>query len=217
LYNSLDVQESGMMDLIAAERLSLADALSTLTGPQWHGPSMCEGWTPAHVLAHLTMPFRISGEEFMAGLQRSGGDFTAFSDEVAERDSALPPAQLVAVLRDNAENPWSPPGGGLAGALSHDVIHGLDMTWPLALRYPIADEAMISVLDSVTSPGGQTVFGVSLDGVKITADDLEWSAGAGAPLSGASRDLLLLLAGRQLPGERFSGEGAGLIGAAAGR
>ena len=77
----------------------------------------------------------------MAGLQRCGGDFTKFSDEIAARDSRLPPADLVAVLRDNADNPWAPPGGGLAGALSHDVIHGLDITWPLGLAYEISEPA----------------------------------------------------------------------------
>jgi uncharacterized protein (TIGR03083 family) len=206
-----------MMELIAAERRALADALGTVTEAQWHGESMCEGWTPVHVLAHLTMPFRISAEDFTAGLQRCGGDFTAFSDQIADRDSSLPPGQLVAVLRDNADNPWSPPGGGLAGALSHDLIHGLDIIWPLSLRYPIDDQAMTGVLDSVTSAGAQTVFGVALDGVRVTATDLEWSAGDGAELAGASRDLLLLLAGRAVPADRFAGPAAGLIGAAATR
>jgi uncharacterized protein (TIGR03083 family) len=214
LYKSLDVEEVVMMELISAGRLALADALGTLTDEQWRGASMCAGWTPAHVLAHLTMPFRIPGEEFMAGLQRHGGDFTAYSDEIAERDSALPPAELVAVLLDNAENPWSPPGGGLTGALSHDLIHGLDMTWPIPVHYPIAGKAMITVLDSVTSKGAETIFGISLAGVRVTAIDLGWSAGDGAPLHGASRDLLLLLAGRQVPAERFEGEGARLAGVA---
>src|SRR3984957_19032333 len=98
-----------MMDLIAAHRRALAGALRELAPDQWHGDSLCAGWTPAHVLAHMTMPFRISGEEFMAGLQRCGGDFTRFSNEVAARDSQLPTAALVALLRDNADNPWSPP------------------------------------------------------------------------------------------------------------
>ena len=156
-----------MMDLIAAERRALADALSGLSADQWQGPSLCAGWTVAHVMAHLTMPFRISEQEFMLGLQRAGGRFTELSDEIANRDSQLPQAQLVSVLRDNAENPWSPPGGGLAGALSHDVIHGLDMTWLLAIEYPIGGQAMTTVLDSVTSPGDRGLFGLPLDG---TAD-----------------------------------------------
>ncbi len=220
-----------MIDLIAAERRALADALDGLTGEQWHGTSMCSGWTPAHVLAHLTMPFRITEPEFMAGLHSCGGDFTAFSDEIADRDSKRPPGELVAVLRDNADNPWSPPGGRLADALSHDLIHGLDITWPLGIRYEIADRAMITVLDAITSPlsldpddvlaadvrpgaGRETLFGVPLDGIRVRATDLDWSAGEGEDLAGHSRDLLMLLAGRRVPASRFHGAGvASLAGA----
>lgn len=200
-----------MMDLIATERRALADALDGISPEQWNGASMCAGWTPGHVLAHLTMPFRISEQDFMQGLQRSGGDFTRFSDEIARRDSQLPQAELVGVLRDNADNPWSPPGGGLRGALSHDLIHGLDITWPLSVEYPIPDEAMTAVLDSVISPGTQTFFGVPLEGIRLSATDLDWTAGSGVQLAGRSRDLLLPLAARQVPRELFEGDGFDLV------
>jgi uncharacterized protein (TIGR03083 family) len=200
-----------MMEIIAPHRRALADALDNLTPDQWRGDSLCAGWTPAHVLAHQTMPFRMSGEEFMAGLQRCGGDFTTFSDEIAARDSNLPPAELISALRDNADTPWSPPGGGLAGALSHDVIHGLDISWPLALEYEIPDRAMTMVLDSLTSQGSQTLFGFPLAGIMVTATDLGWSAGHGAQLAGRGRDLLPLLAGRQIPGELFEGDGVSCV------
>jgi uncharacterized protein (TIGR03083 family) len=197
-----------MMDLIAAERRELAGVLSGLSADQWQGPSLCAGWTVAHVVAHLTMPFRISEQDFMLALQRAGGRFTELSDEIADRDSRLPQAQLVAVLRANAETPWSPPGGGLAGALSHDVIHGLDIAWPLSIEYPIPGRAMAAVLDSVISPGDRSLFGFPLDGIELSATDLGWSAGTGEQLAGRSRDLLLLLAGRQVPHELFDGPGA---------
>lgn len=199
-----------MMELITAERLALAGALDGLTAEQWHGQSMCAGWTPGHVLAHLTMPFRMTEPEFMAGLQEYGGDFTRFSDAVAERDSKIPQRDLIAVLRDNAENPWSPPGGGLSGALSHDLIHGLDITWPLSADYEIPGRAMTTVLDAITSPGDRTVFGFPLDGIEVVATDLDWATGTGKPLSGRSRDLLMLLAGRAVPRDTFSGEGLAL-------
>lgn len=197
-----------MMNLIAAERRELAGVLGGLSAAQWQGPSLCAGWTVAHVAAHLTMPFRISEQEFMAAMQRAGGQFTVMSDEVASRDSRLPQAELVAALRDNADNPWSPPGGGLPGALSHDIIHGLDIAWPLGIEYPISGQAIASVLDTITSPGSQSVFGFPLDGIEFSATDLDWSAGTGALLAGRSRDLLLLVAGRQIPGELFHGPGA---------
>jgi uncharacterized protein (TIGR03083 family) len=213
-----------MMDLIAEHRRFLAAALSTLTAEQWRGPSLCAGWTPAHVLAHLTMPFRISESDFMAGLQRYGGDFTTFSDEIAARDSTLPPTALVDVLLANTDNPWAPPGGGLAGALSHDVIHGLDITWPMSLPHETPAGAMTSVLDSITralapdaaeisaaeigaTAGQTTLFGFPLSGIRVRATDLDWSAGDGEDLAGRSRDLLPLLAGRLIPRELFHGPG----------
>jgi uncharacterized protein (TIGR03083 family) len=197
-----------MMDLISAHRRTLADALDGLTPEQWRGESLCAGWTPAHVLAHQTMPFRITTEEFMSGLSRYGGDFTAFSDEVAAADSKLPPADLIGSLRSNADTPWSPPGGGLAGALSHDVIHGLDICWPLDLEYEIPPGALTQVLGSLISQGDQSLFGFPLAGIAVTATDLGWSAGGGAELSGRGRDLVPLLAGRRIPRERFDGAGA---------
>jgi uncharacterized protein (TIGR03083 family) len=196
-----------MMDLIAAERRALADVLGGLSTAQWHAPSLCAGWTVAHVAAHLTMPFRISADEFASGLQQVGGQFTEFSDAVADRDSRLPQADLVAVLRDNAENPWSPPGGGLAGALSHDVIHGLDITWPLGIDPQAPGPAMLKVLDLTVGPGDRTLFGFPLDGLELRASDLNWAFGHGVTLHGRGRDLLPLLAGRPIPLEVFSGPG----------
>jgi uncharacterized protein (TIGR03083 family) len=200
-----------MMDVIAAHRRALADALSSLSPGQWRGESLCAGWTPAHVLAHQTMPFRISTEDFMAGLQQCGGDFTTFSDQIADKDSQLPPAELISALRDNADSPWSPPGGGLTGALSHDVIHGLDITWPLATEYVIPERALTLVLDSLTGQSSQSLFGFPLEGITVIATDLGWSAGDGARLAGRSRDLVPLLAGRQIPRELFDGDGAARV------
>jgi uncharacterized protein (TIGR03083 family) len=58
-----------MMDLITAERRKLAEVLGGLSAAQWQAPSLCAGWTTAHVVAHLTMPFRISEREFALGMQ----------------------------------------------------------------------------------------------------------------------------------------------------
>jgi uncharacterized protein (TIGR03083 family) len=197
-----------MMDLIAVGRRELAAVLGGLSATEWQAPSLCAGWTVAHVAAHLTMPFRFSEQEFALGMQQAGGRFNEFSDAVASRDSHLPQADLVAALRDNAEHPWNPPGGGLAGALSHDTIHGLDITWPLSIKCAVADEVMATVLDLIVGDGSRSLFGFALDGIRLHASDLDWSSGTGAPLEGQSRDLLLLIAGRTIPHDLFSGTGA---------
>ena len=197
-----------MMDLISAERRELAGVLAGLSAEQWQSPSLCAGWTVGHVAAHLTMPFRITEEDFARGMAEAHGQFTEFSDAVADRDSRLPQAELVTALRDNIDNPWAPPGGGQQGALSHDLIHGLDMTWPLSITYPIPDQAMTTVLDLIAAQDGASVFGVDLDGIELQASDLDWSSGTGAQAVGPGRDLLLLLARRSLPHDAVSGPGA---------
>jgi uncharacterized protein (TIGR03083 family) len=203
-----------MMDLIAVERRALADALDQLTEAQWRAESLCAGWTSAHVAAHLTMPFRLTEQEYMAGVQAAGGDFTLFSDAIAERDSTIPKDELAAVLRDNADNPWTPPGAGPIAPLSHDLIHGIDITWPLAVEWPMPDLALTSVLDMLVGDGTETIFGVPLSGLALHADDLRWSAGSGAAIHGSGRDLVPLLGARRIPFERFSGPGVAQLSVA---
>src|SRR6185437_4606162 len=90
----------------------------------------------------------------------------------------------------------------------HDVIHGLDIAWPLSLCYEIPEPAMTTVLDALTSTGSETLFGIPLEGIRVAATDVDWSAGDGAELTARARDLVPLLAGRAVPRELFAGEGA---------
>jgi hypothetical protein len=75
---------------VAGEYLALADLLETAGDSVWDAPSLCEGWRTREVIAHVTMPARYDGPAFMAELDAAGGDFTALSNTVAERDGALP-------------------------------------------------------------------------------------------------------------------------------
>ncbi|MGA9749422.1 MAG: maleylpyruvate isomerase family mycothiol-dependent enzyme [Nocardioides sp.] len=118
-----------------AERRRLAALLAQLTEQQWETPSLCAGWRVREVVAHVTMPYRMtSPEQFHAGLEAHDFDFNKYADhEAHETTKQLSDADLLALYCDNVEHPWRPPGGGSAGALSHDVIHGLDITEALDL------------------------------------------------------------------------------------
>ncbi len=127
-----------LAETIAHEYLALA-ALLEAAGPDvWDASSLCEGWRTREVVAHVTMPVRYSGPDFMAELEAAGGDFTRLSNTVATRDAGLPTARLLADLRSDQLHCWQPPGGGMDGALTHCVIHWLDIveSVPLARRVP---------------------------------------------------------------------------------
>ncbi len=195
-------------DFIAAERQALATVLAGLTPQQWDAATLCAGWRAREVTAHITMPFRYSTDQYLRELQASGGDFNQMSDRCARRDAAAPVAELAAALAGNVHHPWQPPGGGLEAALTHDVIHGLDITVPLATGRRVPEPHLLTVLDFLTGRGGGTVFGTDLTGVELRADDLDWSYGSGEPVTGLGQHLLLAMAGRRLPGGLLRGHQA---------
>jgi uncharacterized protein (TIGR03083 family) len=194
-------------DMIAAQRAELGEILAGLPGPNWDEPTLCAGWRVREVVAHITMPFRYGGPRFMLELARSRGRFNAMSDRVARRDAArMSPAELAEAVRSNVGHPWKPPGGGYAGALAHDLIHGLDITVPLGLVRPVPEERLRLVLPGSPADRSVTFFGVDLDGIELRAEDMDWTLGSGTPLTGAAADLLLVLSGRTLPPRRLAGE-----------
>ncbi len=203
------ITESELPVKIAAERRELARVLSDLPASAWDAQTLCAGWRVREVVAHMTMPFRLSAARFAAELARSGGRFNAMSDRIARRDAAaVSAADLLSILQDNATNPWKPPGGGYLGALTHDVIHGLDITVPLGISRRVPEDRLRAVLDAIAAPKALKHFGTDLSGVQLKAEDIDWEYGSGQQLSGAAQDLALVLCGRKLPPGRLHGEPA---------
>jgi uncharacterized protein (TIGR03083 family) len=186
---------------VAPTCTGLADLLTATAVDAWDAPSLCEKWVVRHVIAHVTMPARLTPEQFGAEMAAAGGDFTALSDAVAARDASLPVADLLEHLRSPRLHAWEPPGGGAAGALSHAVIHSLDVTIALDRPAVAPAEAVTAVLDQLTATGG-TLFGVDLTGVRLEAADTDWSWGDGQLVRADSGSLVALLSSRALPDGR---------------
>ncbi len=203
---SSPVLDSDLSVAIAAERRDLAGVLNGLPPGSWDAPTLCAGWRVREVVAHMTMPFRYSTARFITEMARSRGNFHRMADRCARRDAAMSAADLLAALRDNAEYPWKPPGGGLEGALVHDVIHGLDITVALSLGRKVPEDRLRNVLGVITRPRTLRQFDADLTGIELRADDIDWSFGSGTPVSGPAQDLALVLCGRRLPEGRLHGE-----------
>ncbi|MDQ1361553.1 MAG: hypothetical protein QOJ44_1930 [Acidimicrobiaceae bacterium] len=205
----MDVLE--LPELLANERLGLADVLAVLTPDQWESPSLSEGWTVRHVVAHLVMPFRYSLPRVALKLVRAGGNFNRMADRVARQDASLPTAELVATLRENARHDFTPPGAGYEAPLTDLVVHGLDICRPLAIERPIPADTTRLVLDNVVTDQSLKFFGTDLSGVELHASDMEWTFGSGEPVVGSSSDLILAVCGRPAGSERLVGAGAHLL------
>jgi uncharacterized protein (TIGR03083 family) len=183
-----------------AERRRLAGLLAGLTPEQWAQRSLCDGWRVREVVAHITLPYRHNGLRVIAGIIAARGRFNVFADRIARRDTAnVTDAELLASLQRNAEHRWKPPGGGQLGALSHDVIHGLDITEPLGLPRP-PTERVRTVVAGCTKRQ-LAYFGVDLAGTRLQADDCDVSVGpedAVTTLRMPAADILLVITGRRV-------------------
>ena len=178
------------------ERARLVELLGNLTHDQWRRPSLCEGWQVREVLAHVTMPFRTSPLRMATGLARARFSFDRYADRDARATAAsMDDADLVALLRDNLRHPWRPPGGGPVGALSHDVIHGLDMTEVLGLPRPPA--ARVGLVLQGATEKSLAYFGVDLSGTRLVATDADATVGSGIEVRLSATDLLLVATGRR--------------------
>jgi uncharacterized protein (TIGR03083 family) len=178
----------------AAAYQGLASALASIDPMQWDVLSLCSRWRVREVIAHLTMPVRHDDRSFDVGAA-----FTRISDEIATSDARLPIAVLLAQLRSDQLATWLPAGGQI-GALTHVVVHGLDVTVPLCLPPTAPVSGVRAVLDSLAN-GVHRYFSVSIAGRRLEATDLDWSYGAGMVLRAPANDLVLALTGRRATSE----------------
>jgi uncharacterized protein (TIGR03083 family) len=205
----VEMSDDEVRTAVVAERREQAELLAGLTPEQWEAPSLCAGWRVREVIAHTTSAYRLSFPRFLLDVLGARGSFNRAADRRARADAAaLTPEQLVACLRDNAEHPWTPPGGGQVGALSHDLIHGLDVTIALGLDRTPPPERLSYVLGGM-KPRNVGFFGTDLSGVQLVATDREWTFGEGEPVRGSAADLLMVICGRRLPAGRLTGTHAG--------
>jgi uncharacterized protein (TIGR03083 family) len=202
------MSEDQLRAAVLAERAEQVDLLASLQPEEWDAPTLCDGWRVREVVAHTTMPFHLSLGGTLAGLAKARGDFNRMADRYARRTAAtLSVQELLARRRDTIAHPWTPPGGGIHGALSHDVIHGLDITVGLGLARQVPPERIAMVLAGMR-PKNIAFFNTDLTGIALRATDLDWSHGTGTPVRGLAQDLLLVLCGRRLPPGRLDGQPA---------
>jgi uncharacterized protein (TIGR03083 family) len=182
-----------------AERERLVALLAHIGPEQWDAPSLCAGWRVREVVAHITFPFRTKPLRFFTGLAAARFSFNRLSDTAARRDaSRMSPVELLGSLRENIRHPWQPPGGGQAGALSHDVIHGLDITEALGLPPAPTDRIATVLANTNANARSLAYFGVDLTGLTLRATDAAIAIGAGDDVVELpAKDILLTITGRR--------------------
>lgn len=193
---------------IADERRYVADLASGLTERQLAAASMCGEWTVRDVVGHLVVPLEVGIPKLALAMLLSRGSFDRANARLAREQARRPVAELVEVLRRRAGSRFTPPGHGPEAPLSDLLVHGLDIRWPIGVPREVPAERMTTALTFATTH--PSVVGVprgALDGLRLEADDLDWSHGSGPVVTGSAEALLLAVAGRRAALDHLGGDG----------
>jgi len=201
------------LDLIAAERRTIADELEGLTAEQLATQSLCNAWTVHDVAAHLLMPLTLGMGTVLAAMAAALGRFDRANIKLTAKVAERPIAEIAAELRAQAQNTFTPPGMGFEAPLTDALVHGEDFRRPLGLTHQFDPAAMRTSLDFVTTNKGQRVFPgkARLAGLRFEAQDIGWCNGDGAPVRGRAADVLLAICGRTVALDDLTGEGVSLL------
>ena len=186
--------------VVDRSRSELADLLEGLTDAQWDEPSLCDGWRVREVAAHLTLAHMGTGRALVEAVRARGSFDAMVRDTALRRAAAVPREQLVAQLRAMVGSRRRAPGVSPLEPMLDVLVHGQDVALPLGIRRPMPVDAATTAATRVWTAGWplSRAFRARrrLHGLRLVADDVAWSVGDGAVVSGPVEALLLVLTGR---------------------
>jgi len=204
-----------LKELIRTERNALIDFLETLTPDEWATQSLCGEWTVQDVAAHLAAASSASAASVLGLFAQNGFRINKSNADGARRWSQRGIPAILEQLRENAANDAKPLGVPPLAPLADALVHALDIRRPLGKDgTPQTLEAFVPVADWTAAmrwPGTMLIGGSvrdRIEGVRLVADDLEWSYGDGPEAHGSAETILLLLYARPIGPNELTGHGA---------
>jgi uncharacterized protein (TIGR03083 family) len=184
--------------VISEQRLELARLLDKLPETEWERPSLCAGWRVRDVAAHVAMAPQVPafGSMVADGI-KARGSFHRLNHDIAVRHAARPTSDIVAELRRYADSRRLPIVTNYRSILFDVLVHGQDIAVPIGRDdYLMPVDAARAGAERVWSMGWPFWARRRLNGVRLLATDIDWSAGDGPEVRGPIQMLLLLLTGR---------------------
>jgi uncharacterized protein (TIGR03083 family) len=203
---------SGHWHVAGQARNDFADMVEQLDDGQWATETLCPGWTPHDVLAHLVWHTELTVPSLLVAMVRWRFDFDHAAGRAAEELAKRPREQLLAELRSRADEKSSIPGAPESGSVTDTAIHTQDVRRALELPGALDAETVRTGLDFLTNHKNAKYLmdPSSITGLRLAATDIGWSSGTGPAVEGNGEALLMSLTGRPTLAE-LSGDGVELL------
>ncbi|MFE3103526.1 maleylpyruvate isomerase family mycothiol-dependent enzyme [Nocardia tengchongensis] len=194
--------------IIEQQRRAIAGLLADLTPAEWETPSLCADWRVREVAAHIAVtPDPPSPADLLRTMVRARGDYNRMIDDLTVRHARRPTAELVRQIRDNAASRRLPKLTNYRNILFDTIVHGQDIAIPLGRIIEVDPRAAAAGADTAAASGWPVWDRHRLDGIRLSATDIDWTHGSGSEIRGPILALLLLVTGRTAALDRVAGEG----------
>ena len=197
--------------LVHAERRALLADLKTIPdAAAWDTPSLCEQWTVRDCLAHMTSTARTSPVAFATGLLPARFSLKRFVASGVERERDGDLQATIDNFEAALESTTAPPGPKLSW-LGETIVHAEDIRHALGMVHDYPPEALRAVADFYLK--SDTLIGARsrVAGLRLEADNADWSHGSGLPVRGPLLALLMAMAGRIAFLDELSGTGVSVL------
>lgn len=183
------------MGLAAAERRDLARFVGKLTLQQWIAPTLCPQWRVAEVVAHTVGFDGLSPRQLAAMFLRGRLSLDRINAVEVAQFAGWTPEQLVGRVWDHARPTGLTAGFGGRIALTDTMIHHQDIRRALGVPRDVPAQRLTVALDFARwAPPIRGAWRAR--GLRLSASDLNWTAGSGPLVRGTGEALLMAMAAR---------------------
>lgn len=201
---------SAIWNSVHQERAALIHDLRRLSSDDWDVETTCQGWQIRDVVAHLVDTARTTPTSFLVGMVRAGFDFDKQNDVGGESYRSRRPDELIFLLDQVSGRTSGPPRllAPLATRLVEEIVHGEDIRRPVGLHREYQPDDLKKAIEHQAATSVR--FGGArekLAGIKLVAEDIDWTHGDGLQVSGPALEILMLVCGRSPRSEAVTGSG----------
>ncbi len=192
----------------AKARADFADLLDSLSDEQLSGQTLCEGWTPLDIGAHLVSFVELSLPAMMFSMAKAGFNIDKAWKANAAKYKQMGRAAISQALRDKGSK-GAPIPTFSAGVSYMDVaVHTQDVRRGLGLDGSLDDGVLRNSLEWATTHKQRKIHvdPKAIEGLRLEATDMDWSWGDGALVSGPAEAILMAINRRDMSAE-LTGDG----------
>jgi uncharacterized protein (TIGR03083 family) len=193
------------------EMASISDLAHGLSGAQWDHASLCDGWRVRDVISHMCLGYTTPMPVMVAKVAKAGFNVDKASKvESIAFGSSHSAAEILAIFdtihRQNIRRGIARIIKAQEGLVDH-LVHHQDIRRPLGLPRAMPEDRLRAALDVVPGLAGFVKAKQRTAGLRLVAEDLDWSHGDGPEVRGTGEDVLLVATGRRAALDELKGEG----------